>query len=118
MGVRVIFRCDHCDAQPDDATHRTLMGQLRDRTFGEFRDALPGGWLIWTAGGPLGSRCYACAAHRGELVSRQRRRVGTIRCGVHAEEPYRALWPNGFTGLDERELGRLLGAPKGTSALA
>lgn len=108
MAVRVIFRCEHCDALPDPATQRTLEGQLRDRTVGEYRDAQPGGWLIWTAGGPLGSKRYACATHRGELVQRLRRQFGAVRCDVHRDEPYPALWPDGLGGFDERELAALL----------
>jgi hypothetical protein len=115
MAVKVVFRCEHCDARPDDATQRTLLGQLRDRTVGEFRDAQPGGWLIWTAGGPLGSKRYACPEHRAELVDYLRRHFGTARCGVHAEEPYAALWPDGLNGFDERGLAALL-APRPVSA--
>ncbi|MEA2223129.1 MAG: hypothetical protein QOH83_1505, partial [Solirubrobacteraceae bacterium] len=39
MGVKVLFRCECCDALPDAVTQRTLEGQLRDRTFGVYRDA-------------------------------------------------------------------------------
>jgi hypothetical protein len=110
MGVRVLFRCECCEAQPDAATQRTLEGQLRDRTFGEYRDAQPGGWLIWTAGGRLGSKCYACQEHREQMIEDLRRRYGAVRCGVRQDGPYPALWPDGFNGFDERELARLLGA--------
>jgi hypothetical protein len=108
MGVKVIFRCEHCRARPDAATQRALEGQLRDRTFGEFLDAQPAGWLIWTAGGPLGSKRYACPAHRDELAAALRRHHGTVRCGVWREEPYPAVWPEGLNGFDERELAELL----------
>jgi hypothetical protein len=108
MPVRVIFRCEHCDAQPDTDTQRALEGQLRDRTFGEFRDAQPGGWLVWTGGGPLGAKRYACDEHRAELVAGLRRLFGARRCGVNADEPYPALWPQGMSGFDERELTALL----------
>jgi hypothetical protein len=110
MAVRVVFRCDHCGAQPDTATRRTLEGQLRDRTFGEYRDAMPGGWLVWTAGGPLGSKRYACPEHREELTERLRRHYGAIRCGVRDEGPYAALWPTGVRSFDERDLAELLGS--------
>jgi hypothetical protein len=110
MGVKVLFRCECCDARPDAVTQRTLEGQLRDRTFGEYRDAQPGGWLVWTAGGPLGAKCYACPAHREQMTKELRRHYGTVRCGVWQEEPYPALWPDGLNGFDERELARMLGA--------
>lgn len=109
MAVRVLFRCEHCDALPDSDTQRTLEGQLRDRRFGEFLDAQPGGWLIWTAGGALGSKRYACPQHRADLTSYVRAHYGTIRAGVFATEPYPALWPDGFSAFDERELAELLG---------
>lgn len=108
MTVKVIFRCEHCDAQPDAVTQRTLEGQLRDRTFGVYRDALPGGWLIWTAGGRLGSKRYACPAHREEMTENLQRHYGAIRCGVWDAEPYPALWPTGVRGFDEAGLSALL----------
>ena len=110
MPVRVRFRCEHCDALPDAVTQRTLEGQLRDRTHGEFRDAQPGGWLVWTAGGALGSKLYACPEHRAELTSHVRRLYGAIRSVVWRPEPYPALWPDGLRGFDERELEALLAA--------
>ena len=108
MPVRVRFRCEHCDALPDAVTQRTLEGQLRDRTHGEFRDAQPGGWLIWTAGGALGSRLYACPAHRADLTDHVRHHYGAIRSVAWRPEPYPALWPDGLRGFDERELEALL----------
>jgi hypothetical protein len=109
MAVRVLFRCEHCDALPDPATHRALQGQLLDRRFGEYLDAQPGGWLIFTGGGPLGCKRYACQRHRDDLTADLRRHYGAVRsCGVHASDPYEALWPDGFSGLDERELAQLL----------
>jgi hypothetical protein len=108
MSVRLRFRCEHCHALPDPATQRTLEGQLRDRTHGEFRDAQPGGWLIWTAGGALGSKLYACPRHRTDLTDQVRRHFGAIRSIVWRSEPYPALWPDGLRGLDERDLAALL----------
>lgn len=109
MAVHVVFRCEHCDALPDPATQRALEGQLRDRRFGEYLDAQPGGWLVWTAGGPLGSKRYACREHRSELIDSLRRQYG-VRCGGAGEdEPYPSLWPDGFSALDEHELAALLG---------
>lgn len=114
MPTKVIFRCETCRAQPDPVTQRTLEGQLRDRTFGQYRDAQPAGWLIWTGGGALGSKRYACPAHRDELTADLRRHYGAIRCGVSAQEPYEAIWPDGFNGFDERELAALLRGVAGT----
>jgi hypothetical protein len=116
MAVRVVFRCDHCGAQPDSATQRSLEGQLRDRTFGEYRDAMPGGWLVWTAGGPLGSKRYACPEHRAELTEDLRRHFGASRCGVGHEGPYEAIWPAGVRGFDERDLAELLGGDEQTQS--
>jgi hypothetical protein len=108
MPVQVRFCCEHCDALPDAVTQRTLEGQLCDRTHGEFRDAQPGGWLIWTAGGALGSRLYACPVHRSDLTDHVRRNYGAIRSIAWRPEPYPALWPDGLRGFDERELEALL----------
>lgn len=108
MAVRVRFRCEHCDALPDPATQRALEGQLRDPTRGELRDAQPGGWLVWTAGGSLGSKLYACPRHRAELTDCVRRRFGAIRSIVWRDEPYPAFWPDGLGGLEDRELEALL----------
>jgi hypothetical protein len=116
MTVRVRFGCDHCDARPDPATQRALEGQLRDRTCGEFRDAQPGGWLVWTGGGALGSKLYACAQHRAELTSDVRRRFGAIRSLVWRSEPYPAVWPDGLHGLDDGDLAALLADDRPTSA--
>jgi hypothetical protein len=108
MPVRMRFRCEHCDARPDTATHRALDGQLRDRARGEFRDAQPGGWLIWTAGAGLGSKSYACPRHRADLTEDVRRRFGAVRSIVWQTEPYPAVWPDGLRGFDERGLEALL----------
>jgi hypothetical protein len=118
MSVKVLFRCETCKARPDDVTQRTLESQLRDRTFGEFREAQPGSWLVWTAGGPLGSKRYACPAHHEELIALLRRHYGAIRCGVWASEPYQAIWPDGLNGFDERELAEMLRAKPGAPTRA
>ncbi len=83
---------------------------MLDRRFGEYLDAQPGGWLIFTAGGPLGSKRYACPEHRDDLTAYVRRHYGAVcHAGVHATEPYEAVWPDGVSGLDERELTKLSG---------
>ena len=116
MAVRVRFCCERCDALPDPATQRALEGQLRDRTHGEFRDAQPGGWLIWTAGGALGSKLYACPEHRAALADDVRRRFGAIRSIVWRGEPYPAVWPDGLRGFDDGALEALLGEAQMTSS--
>lgn len=108
MAVRVLFRCGHCDALPDRDTQRTLEGQLRERCFGEYLEAQPGGWLIWTAGGPLGATRYACPQHRRDLTDYLRVHH-RAHSGVWKSEPYPALWPDGFSAIDDRELAELLG---------
>lgn len=109
MAVHVVFRCAHCVALPDPATQRALEGQLRDRRFGEYLDAQPGGWLVWSAGGPLGSKRYACREHRSELIDSVRRQHGASCPGAGKDEPYPSVWPDGFSALDEHELASLLG---------
>lgn len=107
MGVKVVFRCEHCDVRPDRLTQRTLERQVRDRTLGQFLDAQPGGWLIWSAGGPFGARRYVCAEHREQLIGYVKRHHG--RSGVSDVEPFPALWPDGFSALRDREIAELLG---------
>jgi hypothetical protein len=107
--VRVVFRCERCRTVPDAATQRTLLGQLRKRRVAELLDAEPGGWLIWTAGGALGPRRYACAEHRQTLIDHLRTHYGTTHPGVRAAEPYPSLWPDALSSLDERDFAELLG---------
>ncbi len=112
MGVKVLFRCDHCDARPDGVTQRTLERHLRDLAIGKYFDAQPGSWLVWTAGGAFGSRRCACPEHRDDLVAYLRRHYGGRGSGgVWDSEPFAALWPHGFSGLGEREIADLLGTP-------
>lgn len=108
MAVRVRFCCAYCDALPDADTQRTLQGHLRDRRLGEYLDAQPGGWLIWTAGGALGCKRYACPRHRADLIDHVRAHYGATCSGASQPEPYPALWPDGFSALDECELAELL----------
>lgn len=108
MGIRLLFGCEHCHARPDRDTQRTLEGQVHDRRYGAYLDAQPGGWLIWTAGGALGRKRYACPLHRDALIEHLRAHYAAIDRAVWRAEPYPALWPDGFSALDDAELAQLL----------
>jgi hypothetical protein len=88
VSIRVIFRCEFCDATPDQATQGTLERQLRELAFGTYLEVPPGGWLAWHGGGPLGPRRYACRAHRGELTAYLRHHYGTIAPHPWKMPPY------------------------------
>lgn len=118
MAVRLLFRCDHCQARPDRDTQRTLEGQLHDRRCGAYLHAQPGGWLIWTAGGALGRKRYACPEHRDALIEHVRVHYAAIDRAVWQAEPYPELWPDGFSALDDAELARLLAGGGGDRAPA
>ena len=47
MPVSLRFRCQYCDERPDPLTHINLVTAMRETTFGEYQDALPGRWLIF-----------------------------------------------------------------------
>jgi len=108
MAVRVLFGCEHCDARPDADTQRTLQGHQSGQRCGAYFDAQPGGWLIWTAGGALGRRRYACPEHRDDLTSDLHKHYRSLHPGVLDRGPYPELWPDGFSALDDRELTQLL----------
>jgi hypothetical protein len=88
MPIRVIFRCDFCDAAPDPLTQLTLERQLRELAFGEYLEVPPGRWLTWHGGGPLGPRRYACDQHRAELTAYLRENYGTIAPHPWKMPPY------------------------------
>lgn len=88
MPVRVVFRCEFCDGQPDPLTQLALERGLRELAFGEYVDVPPGRWLLWLGGGPLGPRRYACATHRGDLVADLRLHYGTIAPHPWKRPPY------------------------------
>lgn len=108
MSSTLVFRCECCGATPDRDTDRVLRAQLRDRRFARFLIAQPGAWLIFTGGGPLGGKRYACGDHGESLVADLRHHYGTLCAMVRDPGPYPELWPNGFSSLDERELAELL----------
>ena len=109
MPVRVIFRCQFCDAVPDRRTQRTLERQLRELVFGEYLDALPGRWLVWQGRGPLGPIRYACRDHRGDLTAYLREHYGGIAPHPWKMPPYattrrsedteRAIERGGFSAM-------------------
>lgn len=94
MPVRVLFRCEFCDARPDEGTQRALEAQLQELLFGTYLDAGPERWLVWHGGGLYGQTRYACGNHRGELKATLREHYGTIgphpwAMGPHPVEVYR-----------------------------
>jgi hypothetical protein len=88
MSVFVRFKCQFCSAAPDEQTQLSLEGQLRELVFAEYLDALPGMWLVWHGGGPLGPRRYACDDHRADLTAFLRMHYGTIGYQVWKMPPY------------------------------
>ena len=88
MPVKLVFRCQFCDAVPDAETQRSLRGQVREMLFGEYLDMLPGRWLVWHGHGPLGPTRYACAEHRGELTAYLREHYGCVAPHPWKRPPY------------------------------
>jgi hypothetical protein len=78
MPVKLIFRCETCDATPDEETRAALEGELLDPRWGEYVDAEPGHWLIWHGRGLYGHARFSCAAHRGDLKACLREHYGTL----------------------------------------
>jgi hypothetical protein len=78
MPSRIVFRCEFCDARPDEETQHALEAQLQELLFGTYLDAEPGRWLVWHGGGLYGRARYACGDHRGELKALLREHYGTI----------------------------------------
>jgi hypothetical protein len=111
MPIRVIFRCQFCDAEPDAETQRMLEHQLRELVFGQYLNAPPGRWLVWHGGGPLGPRRYACDAHRGELVAYLRTHYGNIAPNPWKMPPYPTTLRSSDTERALR-LGGLSAMPK------
>jgi hypothetical protein len=88
MPVKLVFRCQFCDAVPDDLTQKRLEGQVREMLFGEYLDMLPGRWLVWTGHGILGPARYACEAHRGDLTAHVREHYGCVAPHPWKRPPY------------------------------
>jgi hypothetical protein len=64
---RLIFRCEICGCEPGQLSQISLERQLLHFRFGEYVDAGPDGWLVWTGRGPYGRALYSCGEHRAEL---------------------------------------------------
>jgi hypothetical protein len=88
VSVKVIFRCEFCDAQPDALTQMNLESSIRVLDFGAYVDAMPGRWLVWHGQGLLGPRRYACETHRGDLVAFLREHYGTVAPHPWKRPPY------------------------------
>jgi hypothetical protein len=88
MPVKLVFRCQFCEAQPDAQTHASLVGQVRELQFGEYLDMLPGRWLVWTGHGQLGPKRFACAEHRGDLTAYVREHYGCLAKHPWKRPPY------------------------------
>src|SRR3954447_26776130 len=88
MPVRVVFRCEFCNAEPEPETHRSLVKMMREWVCGEYMDALPGRWLVWHGHGPFGPNRYACESHRGDLTAYLREHYGSVGKQPWKRPPY------------------------------
>lgn len=95
MAIRLRFVCDFCAARPDEPTQRGLMSTVREPGHAPYVDVLPGRWLVWRGGGPLGPRRYACAEHRGELTAHLRLHYASVNTCVWQRPPYPEIRPDG-----------------------
>jgi hypothetical protein len=108
MTCKVVFRCEVCGAEPDDATRASLEDQMLDLRHGEYVDAEPGRWLTWHGRGIYGPMRYACGDHRGELKASLRAVYGTLGWHPWAKGPH--PWA-GRRGTDRaRALSRSVGS--------
>ncbi len=107
MPVKVVFRCQFCDARPDPETQTSLEHQLLDLRHGEYLDADPGSWLTWYGHGLYGSTRYACGEHRDDRKAYLREHYGTVGWHPWAKGPH--PW-RGRRGTDRaRRLARRAG---------
>lgn len=111
MPVRLVFRCEFCDAVPDPQTQLSLEAQVREMLFGEYLDMLPGRWLVWHGRGPLGPTRYACADHRGELTAYLREHYGSVAPNPWKRPPYRMTGRSAGTERAARAYERLRSTP-------
>jgi len=88
MSVRLIFRCQFCNAQPDPLTQISLEGTIREIAWGQYLDAMPERWLVWHGRGLYGPPRYACPVHRGDLTAYLRAHYGTVGWHPWKRPPY------------------------------
>lgn len=88
MSCRLIFRCEFCDARPDEETEAGLVESLSLLMFGTYADIEPGNWLVWHGRGIYGPARYACALHREALKEHLRKHYGTLGPHPHAQGPH------------------------------
>ncbi len=86
------YRCEYCDAAPDQATEEGITFSLAHPVFGEFRDCSPARWLLFYGGGPYGRWKLSCPEHRGDLVVYLRQHLGTVGWHVWTMGPYQSAW--------------------------
>lgn len=92
MPTRLVFRCEHCGAEPDAIAQASLERQLLHQRFGQWVDA--GGWLVWSGRGIYGRTLYACGDHRGELKAFVRHHYGTVGPHPWSMETFPSLPPD------------------------
>lgn len=88
MSVRLVFRCQFCNAQPDPLTQISLETTVREIVWGQYLDAMPERWLVWHGRGLYGPARYACPRHRGELTAFLRQHYGTVGWHPWKRPPY------------------------------
>jgi hypothetical protein len=112
MSVRLIFRCQFCDAQPDPLTQISLEKSLPELMWGQYEDAMPEKWLFWHGHGPYGPPRYACPDHRGDLVAYLREHYGAIGPHPWKRPPYRTKLEKSDRGARSVVLGEGSSMPR------
>ncbi len=107
--VKLIFRCQFCDAVPDAPTQVSLERQLGAELFGEYLDGPPSGWLTWTGRGIFGPKRHACPEHRGRLEEYLRLHYGSVGPHPWKRGPHRRFSPAPQGSDGARVIGRHLG---------
>lgn len=95
MPSRLVFRCQFCDAVPDNETHASLTAQVRAQLFGEYLDAMPGSWLTFTGRGICGPTRYACFEHRDALIAYVHKHYGSVAWQAKKKGPFPRFAPPG-----------------------
>jgi len=110
MPARLVFRCEICGAQPDVPTQASLERQLLHHRFGEYVDAEPARWIVWSGRGIYGRPLYGCGEHRGELKAFVREHYGTVGPHPWSMRTYPATRPGDVAKARRR--ARLDDTPK------